>query len=129
MVLFVCLFLKFIYLFIYFEKDPVRDGGGVEREVERENSKQFPHRTWHGARNCEALRSWPEAKPRVGHLTDLSHPGAPKWHWLQYRFCIEQRSRNLLFIFKELLESIRDGVRTCDLSSEAPKDCDNCYIR
>ena len=63
-----------VYLFI-FERERERKlehGGCRERESERENLKQAPH-CQHRAPMQGLIswttRSWPEPKPRVGHLT------------------------------------------------------------
>ena len=63
---------KFLYLFWERERERER-AGEVQRERERKNPKQTPscqHGAQLGAQTHEAVRSWPEPKPRVGRLTN-----------------------------------------------------------
>ena len=64
-------FLK-VYLFILRETEAVQVGEG-QTEKETENPKQAPHCQLGarcGAQTYKTVRSQPELKPRVGHLTD-----------------------------------------------------------
>ena len=78
-------FLFFLkdYSFILRETETAWVGRGRERgregERKRENPKQASHcqrRAWHGAQTLETMRSWLELKPRFGHWTNRTPPGA-----------------------------------------------------
>ena len=63
----------FLSVFIYFWERQRQQEWGRGRERGRENPKQVPrcqHRARHGAQMHKTMRSWPEQKPRVRHLTD-----------------------------------------------------------
>ena len=67
--MFVYLFI--ISLFILRETERV-SRGGAEREGERQSQAGFTLSAWRPmwGSNSQNMRSWPELKPRVGHLTD-----------------------------------------------------------
>ena len=72
--LLICIYFLNVYLFIFRERERERETErGTERERERENPKKALHcqlRDWRGAQSHELMRSWPEPRSRVWHLTD-----------------------------------------------------------
>ena len=75
-------FLKFIYFERQREREREREreskqGRGTERGRERKNPKQAPHclsaQSMMWGLNSRTVRSWPELKSRVGHLTNCAN--------------------------------------------------------
>ena len=75
---FIIIILKFIYLFWERQREQ-EQGSGRERGGERESQagSMLAVQSLMQGSIPQTVRSWPEWKLRVGHLSDLSHPGTP----------------------------------------------------
>ena len=94
--------MEYFFKFIYFERERKREragkGQGGKREREAQAGSALSPQSPICGSNSRTVRSWPEPKPRVGHLTNwatqvpleyVSSLGSTMFFWKEMLLCIK----------------------------------------